>query len=90
LNWYKCNVDAGFHQDVNKTSIGWCVRDHRGQCIAAGTTWNEGQYLILEGEAVALLHALREMEQRGLSQVLLETDSKSVVDALQHFRGDNS
>ncbi|MCI36461.1 polynucleotidyl transferase ribonuclease H fold, partial [Trifolium medium] len=21
--WYKCNVDAGFHQDLNKTSAGW-------------------------------------------------------------------
>jgi ribonuclease HI len=36
---------------------------------------------------MALLHALREIEQRGLSQVIFETDSKSVVDAIQHFRG---
>ncbi|KAK2448506.1 hypothetical protein QL285_007764 [Trifolium repens] len=39
---------------------------------------------------MALLHALREIEQRGLSQVIFETDSKSVVDAIQHFRGDYS
>jgi ribonuclease HI len=39
---------------------------------------------------VALLHALREMKQRGLSQVIFETDSKKVVDAIQHFRGGNS
>jgi hypothetical protein len=65
LNWYKCNVDAGFHHAVIKTSIGWCVRDQRGQCIVVGTTWYEGKCSILEGEAVALLHALREMEQRG-------------------------
>jgi ribonuclease HI len=89
-NWFKCNVDAGFHQAENKTSLGWCLRDQRGHCIAAGTAWNEGQYSILEGEAVALLHALREMEQRGLSQVIFETDSKNVVDAIQHFRGGNS
>jgi hypothetical protein len=30
------------------------------------------------------------MEQRGLSQVVFETDSKSVVDAVQHFRGGSS
>ncbi|KAK2423957.1 zinc finger CCCH domain protein [Trifolium repens] len=90
LNWYKCNVDAGFHQEVNKTSAGWCVRDHRGHCIMAGTTWREGHCSILEGEAMALLHALREMEQLGLSQVIFETDSKSVVDAIQHYRGGNS
>jgi ribonuclease HI len=90
LNWYKCNVDAGFHQEVNKTSAGWCVRDHRGHCIMAGTTWREGHCSILEGEAMALLHALKEMEQIGLSQVIFETDSKSVVDAIQHYRGGNS
>jgi hypothetical protein len=66
------------------------VRDQRGYCIAAGTAWNEGKYSILEGEAVALLHALKEMENRGLSQVIFETDSKNVVDAIQHFRGGNS
>jgi ribonuclease HI len=89
-NWYKCNVDAGFHHAENKTSLGWCVRDQRGICIAAGTAWNEGKYSIIEGEAVALLHALKEMEQRGLSHVIFETDSKNVVDAIQHFRGGNS
>jgi ribonuclease HI len=56
----------------------------------AGTTWKIGQCSILEGEAMALLHAMREIEQRGLSQVIFETDSKSVVDAIQHFRGGNS
>jgi ribonuclease HI len=90
FNWYKCNVDAGFHQEVNKTSAGWCVRDYRGHYVMAGTTWKDGQCSILEGEAMALLHAMRELEQRGLSQVIFETDSKSVVDAIQHFRGGNS
>ncbi|PNX55124.1 hypothetical protein L195_g048750 [Trifolium pratense] len=28
--WYKCNVDAGFHRDINKTSSGWVLRDHMG------------------------------------------------------------
>jgi ribonuclease HI len=56
----------------------------------AGTAWNEGNCSIIEGEALALLHALKEMEQRGLTQVIFETDSKSVVDAIQHIRGGNS
>jgi hypothetical protein len=30
------------------------------------------------------------MEQRGLSHVIFETDSKSIGDAIQHFRGGNS
>ncbi|MCI54280.1 polynucleotidyl transferase ribonuclease H fold, partial [Trifolium medium] len=27
VGWYKCNVDAGFHKALNKTSFGWCLRD---------------------------------------------------------------
>jgi hypothetical protein len=30
MGWQKCNVDAGFHQSLNKTSVGWCLRDHLG------------------------------------------------------------
>jgi ribonuclease HI len=90
INWYKCNVDAGFHQELNKTSLGWCLRDHRGHCVVAGTAWNEGRCSVLEGEALALLHVVKELELRGLSQVIIETDSKCVVDAIHHFRGGNS
>jgi hypothetical protein len=28
--WFKCNVDAGFHNESSKTSSGWCLRDYRG------------------------------------------------------------
>jgi ribonuclease HI len=43
----------------------------------------------MEGESIALLEALKVMEQRGYSHVF-ESDSKSVVDAIYHFRGGNS
>jgi hypothetical protein len=55
--WYKCNVDAGFHRDITKTSTSWCVRDHLGCFVMAGTSWLEGSYSIIEGESVALLEA---------------------------------
>ncbi|MCI22057.1 60S ribosomal protein L23, partial [Trifolium medium] len=85
INWYKCNVDAGFHKDVNKTSTGWCLRDYRGAFVAAGTTWAEGNCAIVEGESIALLEALKEITQRGISNVIFETDSKSVVDAIHNL-----
>ncbi|XP_045800209.1 uncharacterized protein LOC123894295 [Trifolium pratense] len=88
--WYKCNVDAGFHRDLNKTSLGWCLRDHLGNFVMAGTGWREGNYSIVEGEALALFEALKVMEQKGLSHVLVETDSKSVVNAIQHLRDGHS
>jgi ribonuclease HI len=39
---------------------------------------------------LCLQEALKEMETRGFSHVLFETDSKSVVDAIYHFCGGNS
>jgi ribonuclease HI len=41
----------------------------------------------VEGEFIALLEALKAMNQRGYSHVIFETDSKNVVDAIHHFRG---
>jgi ribonuclease HI len=88
--WFKCNVDAGFHNDLNKTSTGWCLRDHLGRFVMAETTWVDGKYSIIEGEAIALLEALKAMKRRSISNVIFETDSKSVVDATHHYNGGNS
>ncbi|PNX84782.1 hypothetical protein L195_g040845, partial [Trifolium pratense] len=46
LGGFKCNVDAGFHKEVRKTSAGWCVRDCTGQFIMAGTSWHQGVLLL--------------------------------------------
>ncbi|GAU22891.1 hypothetical protein TSUD_377030 [Trifolium subterraneum] len=43
-----CNVDAGFHNGKGKTSAGWCVRDHMGQFVIAGTSWIQGKYSTIE------------------------------------------
>jgi ribonuclease HI len=53
----------------------------------AGTSWRDGQYSIVEGKAYALLEALRAIQLLGLTQVVFETDSKSVVDAIHHIHG---
>jgi ribonuclease HI len=89
-NWYKCNVDAGFHNALNKTSIGWCVRDFRGRFVLAGTMWKEGICSIVEGESIAILEAMKVITQRGISNVIFETDSKSTVDAIHALRGGDS
>jgi ribonuclease HI len=88
--WLKCNVDAGFHNDSNKTSSGWCLRDYRGRFLRAATTWRDGTRSIIEGESLALIEALHALQQQGITHVIVETDSKSVVDAIQHVRGGSS
>ncbi|GAU47116.1 hypothetical protein TSUD_98930 [Trifolium subterraneum] len=79
--WQKCNVDAGFHDDVGKKSVGWCIRDSSSQFVLAGTFWLHGRFSIIEGEAIALMEAMKEVKSRGFANVIFETNSKNVVDA---------
>jgi ribonuclease HI len=88
--WLKCNVDAAFHSEQNRTSVGWCLRDHQGMFVRAGTSWVEGTCSVIEGEAMALLTALRELEEQGFSQVIIETDSQSLVTVIPHIHVGNS
>jgi ribonuclease HI len=53
--------------------------------VAAGTSWLEGNCSVIEGEAIALLHSMRAMVQRGVSHAIFESDSKSLVDAIKHI-----
>ncbi|MCI31515.1 ribonuclease H protein, partial [Trifolium medium] len=82
FGWLKCNVDVRFHNESSKTSAGWCLRDHRGQYVMAGSSWRQGNCPIIEGEAMAMIEAMKEMEQRGFAHVIFESDSKNVVDVI--------
>jgi ribonuclease HI len=61
-----------------------------GRFVMAEITWRDGICSIIEGEAFALLEAIKVMEQRGITNVVFETDSKSVVDAIHHLRDGSS
>jgi hypothetical protein len=70
LRWYKYNVDAGFHKELNKTSFDWCLRDYKGRFVMAASYWLDGNCSIVEGESIALLEVLNFMKQRGVSHVI--------------------
>jgi ribonuclease HI len=53
----------------------------------AETTWFEGNCSVIEGEAIALIEALKAMQLRNIQQVQFETDSKIVADAILHQNG---
>ncbi|KAK2456441.1 hypothetical protein QL285_003807 [Trifolium repens] len=79
--WFKCNVDAAFHNGGRITSGGWCFRDERGQFIRAGTNWMDGELSIIEAEALALLEAMRMACNMNMHKVMFETDAQIVVGA---------
>ncbi|PNX76764.1 hypothetical protein L195_g032722, partial [Trifolium pratense] len=45
-----------------KTSTSWCVRDYMGEFKMDGTSWIQGNCSIIEGEAIALLEAMKELD----------------------------
>ncbi|XP_058732901.1 uncharacterized protein LOC131604482 [Vicia villosa] len=83
LGWFKCNVDAGFNSQKGTTNRGWCVRDNFGHFIFAGAAWDVGTYSILEAEVMALKEAILGAINLNLRQVIFESDSQMVVQALR-------
>jgi hypothetical protein len=61
------------------------LRDQIGTFMVAGSAWTEGNCAIVEGEAHALLEALRQVENRCITHVIFETNLKSVVDAIHNL-----
>ncbi|PNX98217.1 subtilisin-like protease-like protein, partial [Trifolium pratense] len=58
----------------------------RGQFVLGGSYVIQGRCAIHEGEASALLEAMKELSQRGFTNVLFETNSKNVANAIHHMR----
>lgn len=80
LGFLKCNVDAGFHNDLNVTSMGCCIRDAQGHVVAAHTSWSVPTLRVKEGEALALLTSLQLAAQMQYNNFIFELDCKCVVE----------
>ncbi|GAU51577.1 hypothetical protein TSUD_414260 [Trifolium subterraneum] len=82
-HWLKCNVDASLSPNSSYTGWGWCVRNSEGNFVAAGTNNCLHKLTIEEGEAMAILEAMREAISQGWPNIIFESDSKVVVDAIK-------
>jgi ribonuclease HI len=75
-------VDASLSQNPSITGWDWCVCNSIGSFVAAGTNSCEQNFTVAEGEAMAILEAMREANSRGWSNIIFESDSKVVVEAI--------
>ncbi|PNX67814.1 cytochrome p450, partial [Trifolium pratense] len=57
--WLKCNVNAGFFAQNGVSTTANCFRDHMGQFRVATTSWQQPCLSTVEGEALAILSAMR-------------------------------
>ena len=55
---YKCNVDAAFSSNFNRTGIGICIRDEEGTFILAKMVSFPYLHQVAVGEAMSLFEAL--------------------------------
>jgi ribonuclease HI len=80
--WFKCNVDAAFSNREGRTAISASVRDSGGRFLFGQTKNYNSQMSIMEGEGLALLEAIILITSQGLNNVIFESDSQSIVHAV--------
>ncbi|XP_075653880.1 uncharacterized protein LOC142624231 [Castanea sativa] len=80
--WYKANVDAALFPDLHTIGIGVIIRDHEGSVVVALSKHLPLSLGLLEAEAKAADEAISVAWDLGDREVIFETDSKVVSDAL--------
>ena len=84
----KCNVDASFSNQLNRTGIGICIRDDEGTFVLAQTIPLSPVYSVAVGEALGLFHALQWLSDMQFDDVDVVLDSKITIDAFHHRQVD--
>lgn len=79
----KLNVDASVFPGSTSFTVGMVLRDHQGQFLRGRTRRVAGQVQAFEAEAVGMLEALSWIKNSTGQEVVVESDSLLVVEALQ-------
>ncbi|CAN1274310.1 Putative ribonuclease H protein At1g65750 [Linum perenne] len=82
----KCNSDVGFLASENKMGMGIVLRDSEGRVHGYKQWHGIGQWTPREGEAAALLTAMRWVTEEGHNDVIFESDA----DVIRHALADTS
>ncbi|CAN1810998.1 Putative ribonuclease H protein At1g65750 [Linum perenne] len=86
----KCNSDFGFSASTNEMGMGIVLRDSSGQVLGFKQWHGVGQWTPREGEAAALLSAMRWIVGDGHTNVIFECDAEQVTNAINHAGEDHS
>lgn len=78
----KINVDASPGVD-DGVGIGVVVRDEQGNFISIGCWWYDVRWSAAVSEARALWHALMFVRNKGLDNVVVESDAENLIKKLQ-------
>lgn len=79
----KLNVDASVKEGESHYFVGMVIRNEVGQFVMGRNQKVAGQVNVLEAEAYGVLNALHWIQELQLNQVVIESDSSLVVQALK-------
>lgn len=83
LDWYKVNVDASIHEGSSSFKVGIVIMNDKGEFIAGANKCIEGKVSVLEAEATGVHEALQWIKTNEVQNVVLETNSLTVTNALK-------
>ncbi|CAA7047415.1 unnamed protein product [Microthlaspi erraticum] len=80
---FKCNSDASWKLGSDKCSVGWILRDSTGNGKWFGEKVYPTLLSSLEAEAAAMVWAMRVLDNMGYGEVVFETDSQVLFQAIK-------
>ncbi|KAK8369074.1 hypothetical protein V6Z12_A01G087500 [Gossypium hirsutum] len=88
--WVKINVDAGIFAVNNRAVLRFIIRNDEGFVMGLGFKGHNLVHSVVIAEAIAVLHRLQFVLDMGFSKVVLESNSKLVVQNIQKRNEDYS
>lgn len=84
LGTFKCNVDGACDKEKAVSGVGWVVRDAAGQVRWYVAKAYPLLRASLEAEATTLVWAMSCLDNLGFSNLVFESDSKQLTEALHN------
>ncbi|KAH9747206.1 reverse transcriptase domain-containing protein [Citrus sinensis] len=81
-DWVKVNVDAAMDEQNNLAGLGAVIRNYRGEVVAAAVNTVKSFGDVEMCEARAALWGIQAAIKAGASSIILESDSKRVVELI--------
>lgn len=81
--WHKLNVDASVFKGQSSFTVRMVVRIYKGEFVVGMNKCIVGVATVLEAETVGVQEALCWIEGSIVRQVVVESDSSNVINALQ-------
>ncbi|KAG8484135.1 hypothetical protein CXB51_022932 [Gossypium anomalum] len=88
--WVKINVDAWISVNKNRAVSGFIIRNDEGLIMGSGFKGHHLTWSVVIAEALAVLHRLQFALEMRFTKVILESDSRLIVQNIQQSSEDYS